>query len=197
MTSTPKMMNSVKALILPDRRVTTEECLWVQYTKLWMKTLTFLWSVSVGFPKCWQQGAKLHTCKNNGNHLSVWLGTVVTSSLQSRSGTLWFLLALSPQRISIVFKRWWREDQCNQIAKNSVQRVLCWRNTKACFSMRKMCLKKIEILLKNKATTFFLGEMWFVLLPNSPWMTLVYGHFYVNITRTHTYTYFLREEIFI
>ena len=77
--------------------------------------------------------------KNSGNHWSVWLRTAATFSLLSRSGSLWFPLVWLPQRSSVwkkVLKRW-RENEREQMAWNSVQRFLCWRNTKYCLSTGK------------------------------------------------------------
>ena len=39
------------------------------------------------------------------------------------------------------FKRWWSEEYCEQMAKNSVQRFLYWRNIKGCLLRGKKVLK--------------------------------------------------------
>ena len=88
----PELVDSVNVLILADRRITIEgisEQLEISigiaqnivHDDLAISKIIYHW-VSPG------QWNASYCSKNSGNHLSVWLGTVATSSLQSRSRIL-------------------------------------------------------------------------------------------------------------
>ena len=60
-----------------------------------------------------------------------------------------------------VVHQWWKYD---------CQRFLCWKNTKVCFAMwGKMFFKEWKLYWRIKKH-FFLGEMWVMLLLNSPYL---------------------------
>ena len=156
MVSTPEIVDSVNALVLAGK---------INHNG------GHFWIIDLAFSKVSHHGVSPGWCKtaycskNSGNHQSVCLRTTTTSSLQSRSGPIWFLLIWSPQRISEwnKFFLWWRnEEHHDQMTKNSVQRFPCWNYTKASFFNGKMCFKKWRLHWKIKLK--FLGEMWFIIL---------------------------------
>ena len=55
-----------------------------------------------------------------------------------------------------------------QTTKNSQQRFLDWKSTKANFLCEKCVLKDRDYLRKLSILLFFLGKMWLVTLQNSP-----------------------------
>ena len=49
------------------------------------------------------------------------------------------------------------------MTKNSFQRFLYWKNTEAYFLMGKVCFKEL-IIVKNKVTNFYVGELLVIVL---------------------------------
>ena len=89
MASTPEMVDSVNSLILADRGITIENI---------SKHLGIPVHGDLAFSKischCVSSGKckAIHCSKNSGNYLSSWLGTAATSSLQSKTGPILFIL---------------------------------------------------------------------------------------------------------
>ena len=101
MGSTPEMVDSVNAFILVDRSVTIVDI----FEQVWISlgTAQKIVNDDCAFSKVSSHRVSWGQCKNSEKHQSVWLGTVATSSLESRSRPthLWFPFVWPPHRISV------------------------------------------------------------------------------------------------
>ena len=146
MASTYEMVDLINSLILADRKVTIEDIrqlgislstahqivyddrafLSLSFTKIMQGPILRqeLWKLSVNL--------FVHNC-------FIFLTVKICSSLIS--------ICLAPSRNfseDKVFNKWWNEEHRKQMAKNSVQRFLRWKNTNAGFSMVLKCVFKNE-----------------------------------------------------
>ena len=142
------MVDSVSLFILAERWVTIEDI--SEQIRISVGTVHKIMDDDFAFSKvsCYWVPKKmmpeckaLYNSKNSENHQPVWLGIAASSSLKSTSDPFLFLLVWN---FFSKFQAIMNKEQSEEMAEDSVQRFLCWKNTKAYFLLRKMWMIFIQ-----------------------------------------------------
>ena len=149
-------------------------------------TFPFLRLVVIEFPKCWHQstnrGESTCPCQFDWEQLPHSpYSPDLTSSDSNLFGSLKEFLCRT-----YFFEWWWSEELVEQMAKNPVQRFLCWRNKKKLFFWWENVFLRME--LKNKAKIFPGGNVscYIVKIHLIYWMTLAYIRWLLDCEYTMT-----------
>ena len=149
--TTPEIVDSVNALILVDRSVTTEDISekrdfreHITQNWIWWPCL-FKSQLSLGFTRTIRGLIR----KNGRKYHLLWLGTAGTSSFKFSTSPLRFLLVRSPQ---IIFTRNKVFKQINEVSYEK-KLILYSKNRKA-FSWWETCYEEFRLYWKVKQDIF-------------------------------------------